>query len=64
MGKMNVSNEALLSLFAEMIWDHSIRKNKEERLYKAIDRALSAGDQALFLTLTAELKALESDKDM
>jgi uncharacterized protein YpiB (UPF0302 family) len=64
MGKMNVSNEALLSLFAEMIWDQSIRKNKEERLYKAIDRALSAGDQALFLTLTAELKALESDKDM
>ncbi|SDN86595.1 IDEAL domain-containing protein [Paenibacillus sp. yr247] len=60
MGKMNVSNNALLALFAEMVWDNAIRKYKEENLYKEIDRALAKGDQTTFLALTSELKTLQS----
>ncbi|MEC0226930.1 MULTISPECIES: IDEAL domain-containing protein [Paenibacillus] len=60
MGKMNVSNNALLALFAEMVWDDAIRKYKEENLYKEIDRALAKGDQTTFLALTSELKTLQS----
>ena len=60
MGKMNVSNDALLALFAEMVWDNAIRKYKEENLYKEIDRALAKGDQTKFLALTSELITLES----
>ncbi|WP_442601084.1 IDEAL domain-containing protein [Paenibacillus sp. KN14-4R] len=59
MGKMNVSNEVLLSLFAEMVWDESIRKYRQEHLYKAIDSALADGDEASFLVLTTELKSLQ-----
>jgi uncharacterized protein YpiB (UPF0302 family) len=60
MGKMNVSNNALLALFAEMVLDNAIRKYKEENLYKEIDRALAKGDQTTFLALTSELKTLQS----
>ncbi|MCY9664687.1 IDEAL domain-containing protein [Paenibacillus alginolyticus] len=60
MGKMNVSNDALLALFAEMVWDNAIRKYKEENLYIEIDRALAKGDQTTFLALTSELKTLQS----
>jgi uncharacterized protein YpiB (UPF0302 family) len=60
MGKMNISNEALLALFAEMIWDESIRQQKEKELYQEIDRALAKGDQDRFLALTDELKALNT----
>lgn len=60
MGKMNVSNDALLALFAEMVWDNAIRKYKEENLYKEIDSALAKGDQVMFLALTSELKTLQS----
>ena len=47
MGKMNVSNDALLALFAEMIWDNALRKYREENLYKEIDSALAKGDQTI-----------------
>lgn len=60
MGKMNVFNDALLALFAEIVWDESLRKYKEENLYKEIDLALAKGDQATFLTLTSELKSIRS----
>jgi uncharacterized protein YpiB (UPF0302 family) len=60
MGKMNVTNDALLALFAEMIWDEAIRKQKEKELYDEIDRALAKGDQDQFLALTSELKALQT----
>jgi uncharacterized protein YpiB (UPF0302 family) len=60
MGKMNATGDALLALVAEMVWDDSIRKNKEKNLYLEIDKALAKGDQETFLTLTAELKALQS----
>jgi uncharacterized protein YpiB (UPF0302 family) len=60
MGKMNVSNDALLALFAEMVWDNAIRKYKEENLYKEIDHALAKGDQTTFLALTSELKTVQS----
>ncbi|MNQ93968.1 hypothetical protein D3C85_1094590 [compost metagenome] len=60
MGKMNVSNDALLALFAEMIWDNALRKYREENLYKEIDSALAKGDQISFLALTSELRILQS----
>jgi uncharacterized protein YpiB (UPF0302 family) len=58
MGKMNVSNDKMLSLFAEMVLDDSIRKYKEQYLYKEIDLALDKGDEVTFLALTTELKSL------
>ena len=60
MGKMNTMNQAMLSLMAELILDESIRKYKEERLYKEIDRALAQKDESSFLTLTNELKTLQN----
>ncbi|MCD1260248.1 IDEAL domain-containing protein [Paenibacillus athensensis] len=60
MGKMNVSNDALLALFAEMVWDQAIRNHKEKHLYEEIDSALAKGDQATFLALTSELKTLQA----
>jgi uncharacterized protein YpiB (UPF0302 family) len=58
MGKMNVSNDRMLSLFAEMVLDESIRSYKEQYLYKEIDLALAKGDEITFLALTTELKSL------
>ena len=60
MGKMNTMNQAVLSLMAELILDESIRKYKEERLYKEIDRALAQKYENSFLTLTNELKTLQN----
>lgn len=60
MGKMNISNDIMLSLFAEMVLDESIRKHKEQYLYKEIDLALAKGDEVTFLALTTELKSLYS----
>jgi uncharacterized protein YpiB (UPF0302 family) len=60
MGKSNVTYDALLSLYAEMVWDEAIRKYKEQHLYKEIDSALAKGDQLTFLALTNELKLLQS----
>jgi uncharacterized protein YpiB (UPF0302 family) len=60
MGKMNVTNDALLAVFAEMIWDESIRKQKEKELYQEIDDALAKGDQELFFALTSELIGLKT----
>jgi uncharacterized protein YpiB (UPF0302 family) len=62
MGKSNATGEALLGLFAEMVWDEALRKYKEQNLYKEIDSALAKGDQATFLVLTTELKSLLSKK--
>ncbi|MNI05480.1 hypothetical protein D3C73_584340 [compost metagenome] len=60
MGKMNVSSHALLAVIAEIVWDESLRKHREQHLYKEIDSALSKKDQALFLTLTSELKRIQT----
>jgi uncharacterized protein YpiB (UPF0302 family) len=60
MGKMNTTNDALLAVFAEIIWDESIRKQKEKELYLEIDDALAKGDQELFLALTSELIGLKT----
>jgi uncharacterized protein YpiB (UPF0302 family) len=62
MGKMNVSNDMMLSLFAEMVWDDALRKYKEQYLYKEIDLALAKGDEESFLALTTELKSLNMEK--
>lgn len=61
MEKMDVSGyAAMLGLFAEMVLDDSIRKHREQTLYREIDGALSRGDEAAFLDLTRELKQLQS----
>jgi uncharacterized protein YpiB (UPF0302 family) len=60
MGKMNISNDKLLGLFAEMVLDESIRKYKEHYLYKEIDAALAKGDEITFIALTTELKSLHA----
>lgn len=60
MRKMNVSSDVMLGLFAEMILDEAIRKYKQEHLYEAIDHALAEGDEETFLSLTSELKQLQS----
>ena len=60
MGKMNVTSEVMLGLFAEMIWDEALINFRREFLYKAIDHALAEGDQESFLALTDELLALQS----
>ncbi|MBG9794017.1 hypothetical protein ABD76_16500 [Paenibacillus dendritiformis] len=59
MDKMKVTYEAMLSLTAEMIWDDAIRKYRTERIYEEIDKALAAGDETTFRTLTEELKTLQ-----
>lgn len=58
MGKMNISNDKMLELFAEMVLDESIRKYKAHYLYKEIDLALAKGDEVTFLALTTELNSL------
>ncbi len=60
MGKMNVSNDMMLGLFAEMVLDEAIRKYKEQYLYREIDIALAKGDEVSFLALTTELKSLNA----
>lgn len=60
MGKMNVSNDVMLNLFAEMVLDEALRKYKEQYLYKEIDQALAKGDEPAFLALTSELKSLRT----
>lgn len=59
MDKMKVSYETMLSLTAEMIWDDAIRKYRTEKIYEQIDKALAAGDESSFRTLTDELKTLQ-----
>ncbi|WP_159883041.1 IDEAL domain-containing protein [Paenibacillus puerhi] len=60
MGKMNVTNDMMLSLFAEMVLDEAICNFREKRLYHEIDQALAAGDESTFLALTNELNLLRS----
>ncbi|KEQ26073.1 MULTISPECIES: IDEAL domain-containing protein [Paenibacillus] len=60
MGKMNVTNEMMLSLFAEMLLDEALRNYKEQVLYKEIDQALAKGDEQSFIALTTELNTLRS----
>lgn len=59
MGKMNVSSDVMLNLFAEMILDEAVLKFKQDHLYEAIDHALAEGDEVSFLKLTSELKSLQ-----
>ncbi|UUZ79428.1 IDEAL domain-containing protein [Paenibacillus sp. P26] len=60
MGKMNVTSDHMLSLFAEMVLDEALRKYKEQFLYREIDAALAKGDETTFLALTTELNSLRS----
>lgn len=59
MEKMDVSGyAAMLGLFAEMVLDDSIRKQKKQKLYREIDSALARGDEQSFLTLAREWNEL------
>lgn len=60
MGKMNVSGDTMLSLFAEIVLDEAVRKFREQYLYKEIDKALAEGDEDSFIALTTELRTLLS----
>lgn len=60
MERMDTYYSMMLGLFAEMVLDDAIRKAKEERLHREIDRALAQGDEAAFLALTSELKMLQT----
>ncbi|TVY11633.1 IDEAL domain-containing protein [Paenibacillus cremeus] len=60
MGKMNVTNDMMLGLFAEMVLDEALRKYKEQYLYREIDQALAKGDESSFIALTTELNTLRS----
>ncbi len=60
MERMDTHYSMMLGLFAEMVWDEAIRKAKEERLHRDIDRALAQGDETAFLALTSELKMLQA----
>lgn len=59
MGKMYASYEAMLSLYAELVLDESVRKHKEQLLHSEIDKALADRDKTRFLALTAELRLLK-----
>ncbi|GAA3405124.1 hypothetical protein GCM10020370_26990 [Paenibacillus hodogayensis] len=61
MEKMDVSGyAAMLGLFAEMVLDDAIRKQKEQALYREIDNALARGDEESFIALTQQWKELHS----
>lgn len=61
MEKMDVSGyAAMLGLFAEMVLDEAIRKQKEQTLYREIDNALARGDEQSFIALTEQWKELHS----
>ncbi|GED12789.1 hypothetical protein AM501_19700 [Aneurinibacillus migulanus] len=57
--KQNIVNPSTLSLMAEMVLDEAIRKYRIDNLYKNIDEALEAGDEARFKELTGELKEVQ-----
>ncbi|PYE51320.1 IDEAL domain-containing protein [Paenibacillus barcinonensis] len=58
MDKMKVTYEVMLGLAAEMVWDEALRKQRSEKLYLEIDKALATGDEVAFRSLTDELKAI------
>jgi uncharacterized protein YpiB (UPF0302 family) len=60
MEKQVPANEALRNLLAELILDEAIREYRQKELYREIDMALAQGDEAAFLALTNELRALLS----
>ena len=62
MRKTYAENQAMLSLFAELVLDEAIRNFREQLLYKEIDRALALKDENYFLELTHELKTLQKMK--
>ncbi|MFD0958836.1 IDEAL domain-containing protein [Paenibacillus chungangensis] len=61
MDKMKITYEAMLGLFAEMVLDEAIQKYQSEQLNVAIDKALAAGDEDTFYSLTKQLNELQKD---
>ncbi|WP_433581510.1 IDEAL domain-containing protein [Paenibacillus amylolyticus] len=58
MDKMKVTYEVMLGLVAEMVWDEALRKQRSEKLYLEIDKALATGDEVAFRSLTDELRTI------
>lgn len=60
MDKFDSNYSLLLSVYADMIIEESIRDFWQERLYAEIDAALSTGDEERFLILTTKLNELNA----
>lgn len=58
MGKMNVTGDVMLGLFAEMVLDRALRDFRMQILYQEIDHALAMRDEESFFALAAELNEL------
>ncbi|WP_195724498.1 IDEAL domain-containing protein [Paenibacillus monticola] len=52
---MQMKYELILSIHADVVWEHSIRCFNETRLRKLIDQALDERDVASFYRYSAEL---------
>ncbi|MUT65463.1 IDEAL domain-containing protein [Paenibacillus sp. NEAU-GSW1] len=59
MDKMKVTYEAMLGLAAEMVLDEAVLKFRTEQIYKAIDQALSSGDEDTFYRLAKQLNDMK-----
>lgn len=60
MDKMKMTYEAMLGLAAEMVLDEAVLKYRTESLHRAIDHALSSGDEDTFYRLVRQLNELKS----
>lgn len=61
MDKQDLVQDHLLSLFAEMFLDQTMREFRKKELYIQIDQSLEDRDAANFAKLTEELRKLEED---
>ncbi len=64
MDKLDSNYAFLLSVYADMIIEEALRSFKLERLYEAIDKALSSGDEETFLKLTEQLNAIQEQSSL
>jgi uncharacterized protein YpiB (UPF0302 family) len=61
MKKQDIVQDQMLSLFAEMVLDESLRRFQEAQLRKQIDEALAQYDQKRFEELVIQLEQLRND---
>lgn len=65
MEKQNLIRENMMSLFAEIVLDKSLREFRKKQLRQEIDYVLDQGDKEKFLQLSEELKMLnEFDRQL
>jgi uncharacterized protein YpiB (UPF0302 family) len=58
MERQDLVQDQLLSLFAEMLLDQSVRRFQKKQLYAKIDESLKNQDKITFIKLSKELKKL------